>query len=277
MRWPLLLKCGGIYADVGLMPIGNIDALWEKTVGKEGGRWEVLSYNIGGTGGRGLTNYFLASLPGNQFFYRCHRLLLHLWDEGGGKTSTAGMRESKLLAGVPLQGGDELGEETRGELTDYIIQGQVMSAVMGLVDEEGGWDGPKYVAEHVYAMEYMVGSQLINEITGWDGRRAWELLCLKMPGEGEGESEEQGVARGIVERCLTESFAFKLAHGLILKVLGETVGSLWRKYEGSDCVEGTYAGWLRYGMVYWGQEGVPARLEFEIIEPFRRGRLLGEN
>jgi hypothetical protein len=44
-------------------------------------------------------------------------------------------------------------------LTDYIIQGQVMSMVMGLVDDEDGWDGPEYVAKRVYAIEFiMVGT-----------------------------------------------------------------------------------------------------------------------
>ena len=262
------------------MPIGDLDRLWNVTVGDPASRFEVLSYNAGGTTGRNLTNYFLGARRGNVFFERCHKLLLHLWDEGEdgrGRTTTEGMRLSPLLAGVPLQGGENHSDEVKAELTDYIIQGQVMSLVMGLVDEEeeGGWDGPRYVAQHVYGMEFMVGSQLVNEITAWDGRQAWELLSLKMPGQGEKESEEQAKAREIVERCLAESFGFKLAHGLILKVLGDTLGSLWRRYEGSDDVPGTYAHWLRYGMEYWCPDELPPTLELGVIEPFRRGRLLG--
>ena len=78
-----------------------------------------------------------------------------------------------LLGGeftIKEEGGRNIGkEEVSRMLTDFIIQAQVMSMVMGLVDDEDGWDGPEYVAKHVYAIECMVGSQLINEMTVWNG------------------------------------------------------------------------------------------------------------
>lgn len=83
-------------------------------------------------------------------------------------------------------------------VSDYIIQGQVITLVMGLVDDEGGWDGPKYVAEHLYTIEFMEGSQLINEFTSWNGPRAYELMSLALPKPGESESEDQKEARVIV-------------------------------------------------------------------------------
>ena len=43
---------------------------------------------------------------------------------------------------------------------------------------------------------------------------------------------------------MQRSFGFKLAHGLILRVFEDTLGSLWRKNEGLDGVQGTYAHWL---------------------------------
>jgi hypothetical protein len=285
VRWPLLLKYGGVYADVGMMQIGDLDRLWRETVGNPASRFKVLSYNAGGVEGRSLTNYFLASGRNNPLFARCHQLLLRLWAADGGKASTEGMHASPLLSGVPLMGGSftieeeqrKIGaEEVSRMLTDYIIQGQVMTMVMGLVDEEDGWHGPKYVAEHVYGIEFMVGSQLINDITGWDGQKAFRLMSLSLPKEGEAESAEQKQAREIVEACLQKSFGFKLAHGLILRVFGDTLGSLWRKHEGSDNVPGTYAHWLRHAMVYWNQDGIPPTLDFKVIEPFKRGPLLRE-
>lgn len=71
-----------------------------------------------------------------------------------------------------------------------------------------------------------------------------------------------------------EEFAFKLAHGIIIKVLGDTLGSLWRKHEGLDCVPGTYADWLRHGMVFWNQNEVPARTAYSPVELIKRGSLL---
>lgn len=285
VRWPLLLRYGGVYADVGLMPIGDLDRLWNETVGNPdphpvtGKRYEVLSYHMGGLDGEdpssrySLTNYFLCSRPDNPLFVRCHRLFLALWDQDGGKTSTEGMHRSPLLKDLDLLG-KEFSPDVQVALSDYIIQGQVLRLVMGSVDAEDGWDGPGYVTEHLYGMDYMVGSQLVNERTAWSGARAFGLLSLRLPGEGEAESADQKAAREIVEDCLSRSFAFKLAHGLILAVLGDTLGSLWRKHEGSDDVPGTYAHWLRYGMIHWTQEEVPLPTQFQLIMPYKNGSLL---
>lgn len=279
VRFPLLLRYGGVYADVGLLLVGDLARLWDATLGNAASRYEVLSHGDA----KSLMNYLLAAPPNNPLFERCHRLLLALWNADGGRTCTDGMHASPLLAGVPLLGGDfeikeadrVIGKEESGRiLTDYIIQGQAISMVMGLVDADDDWDGPAYVAEHVYAVSFIVGSQLINELTAWDGRKAWELLSLRLPAPGDPESDEQRQARDIVEQCLRRSFTFKLAHGLILKVFGETLGSLWRKHEGSDDVPGTYAHWLRQGMVFWTQDELPPCEEMVVQPPIKKGRLL---
>ncbi|KAI1327781.1 hypothetical protein F5Y16DRAFT_185379 [Xylariaceae sp. FL0255] len=273
VRWPLLLKHGGVYADVGLLQIGDLDKLWKTTVGDPESPYEILSYNGGGVEERHLTNYFLCARKNNPLFERAHRLLLKLWE---GRVDTEGMSASPLLKDVPMMG-LHLGEMVSRELTDYIIQGQCVRLVMRLVDEDGGWDGPRYCAEKVYAIEYMQGSQLINEFTDWNGPEAFRLMSLTLPKDGEEVSEDQRKAREIVEACLSKSFGFKLAHGIIIKVLGETLGSLWRKHTGSDDVPGTYGHWLRYGMIHWCPDTLPERLEFEVIPPAKRGPLLEEN
>ncbi|KAL7623663.1 hypothetical protein AAE478_005215 [Parahypoxylon ruwenzoriense] len=285
VRWPLLLRYGGVYADVGLMQIGDLDRLWRETIANSESRFEVLSYNMGGVEGRSLTNYFLASRRGNALFERSHRLLLALWAADGGRTSTEGMHSSPLLRGAPMLGGRftirEEGrtigrEEVSRMLSDYIIQGQAMTMVMGLVDDEDDWDGPRYVADHVYAIDFMTGSQMINEITKWDGRKAFDLMSLPLPKRGEPESAEQKQAREVVEACLQKSFGFKLAHGLIIRVHGCTLGSLWREHEGSDNVPGTYAHWLRHATMYWNQDDLPPALGFRVAEPVKKGPLLRE-
>ncbi|GKZ91621.1 hypothetical protein AnigIFM59636_004259 [Aspergillus niger] len=241
VRLPLLLKYGGIYADVGLIQIGDVDRLWRETVGNPDSRFEVLSYNAGDVSERSLTNYFLMSRRDNPLFERCHRLLLKLWE---GNTSTEGMHQSPLLKDLPLLTGTD------------------------------NWDGPKYVAEHVYGIEFMQGSQLINDMTAWDGRKAFELMSLSLPKEGEEETAEQKQAREIVEACLKKSFGFKLAHGYILEVMNVTLGSLWREHEGSDNVPGTYAHWLRHAIVHWSQDALPPTQPYTALEPIKRGPLL---
>lgn len=283
VRFPLLLKYGGVYTDVGMIQIGNLDRLWNETIGNPNSPFEVLSYNAGGVEERALTNYFLASRRNNPFFERCHLLLLALWAAEGGKVSTEGMHTSPLLKGIPQVkesfSFEENGriftiEETKRLLADYLIQCQAITMVMGLVDSEGDWDGPKYVAEHIYAIDYMVGSQLINDITSWNGPRQFELMSLTFQKIVESETEDQEFARSIVESCLQKSFGFKLAHGLIVRVLGETLGSLWKKNTDSDNVPGTYAHWLRQAALYWDQKISPPRLDFQVMKPFKVGPLL---
>lgn len=277
VRFPLLLKYGGVYADVGLMLIGDLESLWSSTIGDPQSPYEVISFNDNGKDedGYNLFNYFLCAGRNNALFQRCHQLLLALWAEDGGKTSTDGMHSSALLRGVSLlKSSSDDSDKLQVELSDYIIQGQAIRMAMGSVDEDDGWNGPQYVGKHVYVMDYMVGSQLINEMTAWNGPRAFELMSLHLPEKGEEESPDQKTAREIVEACLSKSFAFKLAHGLILAVLGETLGSLWRRHDGSDIVSGTYAHWLRYGMVYWTQDTLPDPTPFRPITPYKRGNLL---
>ncbi|KAJ5919141.1 Capsular polysaccharide synthesis [Penicillium verhagenii] len=284
VRWPLLLRYGGVYADVGLMQIGDLDTLWNETIANSESPYEVLSYTPSGQDYYSLTNYFLAALPNNALFARCHRLLLALWAADGGKTSTDGMHASPLLKGAPLMGGEFTITEDDGTflgpaevsrlLTDYVIQGQVATAVMGLVDTEDDWDGPSYCLQHFYAINFMEGSQLINELTAWNGQDAYDLLSLSMPKDGEKESELQKKAREIVEACLSRSFGFKLAHGLILRVSKVTLGSLWRDNPGSDIVESTYACWLRHGICYWSQDRVPGCVELSLLPPTKVGMLL---
>jgi hypothetical protein len=284
VRWPLLLRYGGVYADVGLMQIGDLDKLWNDIIANPDSPYEVLSYTSIDSNFYNLCNYFLAALPDNALFARCHSLLLALWGADGGKSSTEGMHASPLLQGTPLMGGkftitEEDGtfigpDEVSRILTDYIIQGQAATAVMGLVDTQDDWDGPAYCMKHFYAIDFMEGSQLINELTDWDGQKAFELLSLSMPKEGEEESSDQKEAREIVEACLSRSFGFKLAHGFILRVCKTTLGALWRQNPDSDIVTDTYAAWLRHGIAYWNQNTIPDRVALPLIPATKRGRLL---
>lgn len=285
VRWPLLLKYGGVYADVGFMQIGDLNWLWETTVANPESPYETIFHNIGGETTYNPTNYFMASRANNPFWLRCHKLLLAVWNEDGGKVDTEGMHKSPLLKPLPLMGEndnyrfEENGrvyehEEVCRMLTDYITQGQCMIMAMSTIDDEDDWNGPKYVVEHCFIMDFMLHSQLINEYTAWNGPRAFELMSLPLPKEGEAESADQKLARDIVEACLSKSFEFKLAHGLIVRVLGETLGSLWRKHSGSDDVPGTYAHWLRYGICYWTQDELPTPLKMKELEPVKRGSLL---
>ncbi|KAF6805070.1 capsule polysaccharide biosynthesis protein [Colletotrichum sojae] len=274
VRFPLLVKYGGIYTDVGFMQIGDLDRLWNETIANSESPYEVLSYTPDHGKAYGLMNYFIGGLPGNPFWQACQELFIELWK---GKTNTEGLHAHPLLRGIPLLGQTFTQAGNAGfseKLTDYITQGQVITMVMSIVDDERDWNGPAYTTEKIFAPDYMVGSQLINEYTSWNGVKAFELMSQSLPESGSVESEDQKLARTIVEDCFKRSFGFKLAHGLILQVFGDTLGSLWRKHEGSDNVPGTYAHWLRYGMERWCPDHLPETEVFERLEPVKTGPLL---
>lgn len=132
VRFPLLLKYGGVYADVGMLQIGDFDRLWRETVGNPDSPYDVFSYSMGNPT-VSIANYMMCTKKDNPLFLRSHKLLLALWGEDGGKTSTDDMRKSALIKEVPqlpysgsfTEDGRTYGpEEVSNMLADYIIQGQ---------------------------------------------------------------------------------------------------------------------------------------------------------
>ncbi|KAJ3499679.1 hypothetical protein NLG97_g142 [Lecanicillium saksenae] len=287
VRFPLLLRYGGLYADTGVLPIGDLDRLWNESVANPDSPYEIFTF--GEANGQTVTNYFMAGKRNNAFFLRCHKFLIKLWSENGGRTSPADTHRSPLFKGQPLAGLDnpaltwtENGhvithDEGCRMLTDYLFQGQTINMVMGTVDEEDGWNGPQYGRDHVFAIDFLTGSQLINDLTAWNGPRQFELLSLPMPANGEEETVDQKEARKIVEECLRRSFAFKLATGLILRVMGDTLGTLWKKNPESDNVPKTYAHWFRYATTHFSQNELPKPVDVFLREPIKLGSLLGED
>jgi hypothetical protein len=81
----------------------------------------------------------------------------------------------------------------------------------------------------------------------------------------------------MVIRSLRVSPAFAAVVGWEDKYGGDA--SLWRKHDGSDDAQGTYAHWLRtlrYASTYWNQDGIPPTLEVGVTEPLTRGLLSKE-
>jgi len=115
----------------------------------------------------------------------------------------------------------------------------------------------------------------MDQMTGWNGPRQWELLKQKLPRDSEPETEDQALAKKIVEDLVASSWCLKLGHGFSARLFGaDTLGLLWRKIDGSDCEEGTYAGWMRWAETHCKQDIPPQPLDVPVYEPTRRGKLL---
>ena len=228
-----------------------------------------------------IVNFALMCGPDNPLVQRANHILLQLWEN---KTNTTNMHKHDLVSHVALMRVPaEVMSEVDGQsvvvindeiMTDYAIQIQCMGSAQGWLDEEGGWDGPKYVRENCW-LNSMINAAFVQEqMTAWSGQRQHELLKLALPGPGEDESEDQKEARNIVEKVVAEAWCLKLGHGFSAKVFGaDTLGILWRKNEGTDCGDGTYAGWLRWAETNCKQESPLQPMHIPVYQPTKKGRL----
>ncbi|KAJ7245714.1 hypothetical protein C8J57DRAFT_1452186 [Mycena rebaudengoi] len=267
IRFPLLLKYGGLYLDVGVLQFGDIDQLWTDVISNPASPYDFAGFTLGDAPFLKITNFAMMCGADNPL----------IWE---GKTITTGMHAHALVSHVPFvrvptkDNVDSGSEDQDGldfqaddaAMTDYVIQIQALSAAQHWLDEQDGWDGPKYVREKMWLVNALDGALTIEEMTGWSGQRQLKLFSLQIPKHGEKETADQAVG---------ESWCLKLWHGYLAKILGaDSLGMLWRKYEGSDNGEGTYAGWLRWAEVNCRQDCPIQRMEVPVYEATRKASLI---
>ncbi|KAK5956221.1 hypothetical protein OHC33_002796 [Knufia fluminis] len=278
IRYPLLLKYGGVYLDAGILQFGDLNWMWTRHVGNPDSPYDFAGFTMGDPpDGLSIVNFAMMCTPNNPLVLRAHKILRKLWE---GKTDTRGLHSHPLVNHLDLMRvsqevavTDDVGGKmviNDESMTDYAIQIQAMGAAERWLDPEDDWDGSKYVREKCWLLSMMRHAFVPEQMTGWNGRRKWELLSMKLPGMDEEETEDQKLAREIVQKTVSEGWCLKLGHGFSAKLFGgDTLGMLWRKHSGSDCAEGTYAGWLRWAEVHCQQSEPPRALEIPVYQPTR--------
>lgn len=285
VRFPLLLRYGGVYMDVGILLYGDLDALWTNHITNPASLIDFAGFTLGEFPNLSIVNFTLICAADNPLVKRAHYIFLRLWE---GKNSTTGAHKHPLVSHVPLmQVPPELVTNDEGagkmvindeSMTDYAVQIQCLGAAERWVDESDGWNGPQYVKDKCWLFSMMAHSYAHEQLTNWDGTRQQRLLSLKLPEPGEEETEDQKLARSMVEVVVGNSWCLKLGHGFSAKLFGgDTLGIRWRKEPGSDCVEGTYAGWLRWAEVNLAQDKLLDKIYIGDYEPTMRGSLLGRS
>ena len=280
VRFPLLLRYGGVYMDVGVLHFGDLDWLWTQKIANPESPYEFAGFTMGDFPDISAVNFYLMSGPQNPLVLRAHRILLKLWE---GKTNTKGASRHPLVSHVPLMRvPQEVSVEEEGKeklviddeaMTDYAVQIQCLGAAQRWLDEEDGWDGPKYVRENCWLYSMIDRAYVHEQMTSWTSKKQHELFQLSLPASGAEETQDQKLARTVVEKVATESWCIKLGHGFSAKLFGaDTLGMLWRKHEGTDCKEGTYGGWLRWAEVNCRQDHAPQPLDIPVYKPTMTGR-----
>ncbi|PSN75403.1 hypothetical protein BS50DRAFT_568065 [Corynespora cassiicola Philippines] len=281
IRYPLLLRYGGVYLDVGILQFGDLDWIWTQHIANPSSPYDFAGFTMGDAPELSIVNFSFMAAADNPLVERAHRILLKMWE---GKSSTAGMHGHPLVAHVPLLRVPqevEVDDEASGKMkiddermTDYAIQIQAMGAAQRWVDDEEGWDGPKYVREKAWLLSMLDGAFVHEQMTSWSGQKQFDLLSMDLPAPGDEETAEQALARKVVEGVVGKSWCLKLSHGISAKLFGgDTLGMLWRKYDGSDNVDGTYGGWLRWAQVNRTRETPPEPMRIPVYEPTMRGRI----
>ncbi|KAK0387001.1 hypothetical protein NLU13_5315 [Sarocladium strictum] len=283
VRWPLLLKYGGAYLDVGVIMFGDMDRLWEEHIANPDSPFDYAGFTMGDAPDAiSIVNFWMMSTPDNPLMQRAHRIFLKLWE---GKTDTTGAHANPLVSHVPLlRVPDNLTQSDDGKdamtiddaaMTDYAVQIQAMGSAQRWFDEEGKWDGPSYVQHKCYLLSMIQHAYVNEQLSGWDSAKQHQIFLTPLPPTvNSEETETQRLGRQIVEESVAGSWVLKLAHGFSARLFGKpTLGMLWRDDEGSDCKEGTYGGWLRWATVNSRPERTPEALGIMRYEPTMRGSL----
>jgi hypothetical protein len=274
-RFPLLLKYGGIYLDVGVLQFADLDHLWTTTVSNPDSPFDFAGFTMGSPPDINIVNFAFMCGVNNPLVQRAHRILLNLWE---GRTNTTGMHKNPLVSHIPLMSVpqevviEEEGQEkvviNDAAMTDYAIQIQCMGAAQHWLDKNHHWDGPRYVREKCWLQNMMDTCFVQEQTTAWNGQRQFDLLRQRLPAPGEQETDDQRTARTMVEDTVARSWCMKLGHGFSAKLFGgPTVGMLWREHIGTDCEEGTYAGWLRWAELCCTQSRAWMPMEIPIYLP----------
>ena len=280
-RFPLLLKYGGVYLDVGILQFADLDRLWATTVSNPDSPIEFAGFTMGSAPDLNIVNFAFMCGVANPLVQRAHRILLKLWE---GKTNTTGMHKHPLVCHIPLMRvPQEVVIEDEGQdkmvindavMTDYAIQIQCMGAAQHWLDKDDHWNGPQYVRERCWLQGMAESCFAQEQTTGWNGRRQFDLLKQQLPTADEQETEDQKAARIMVEETVAQSWCMKLGHGFTAQLFGgPTVGMLWREHVGTDCEEGTYAGWLRWAELNCVQSRMWTPMEMPVYSPTKEGSL----
>lgn len=254
LRLPLLYIHGGAWMDTGMVLLRHLDDICWRVILDPASPFEMAGVLMplrkeAGT----ILNGFIATKRGNEMIKRWHDIYCKLWE---GKTSAEGFSSHPILAHLsPLQVQLErlncppllIPTEALG---DYLAHFLAFERLQCLIDPSDGFDGAGYFMSKIFLIKAEDHLYYAQRITGWDGRKQYNMLTTKVDSEAKGYAE----AKGFVESILRHSVMMKLSHGPPCGL--ENLASIWDQEDHSedDIATGTFANYLRYGSVHWNLE-----------------------
>ncbi|KAH8802504.1 putative capsule polysaccharide biosynthesis protein [Xylogone sp. PMI_703] len=255
IRLPCLYLYGGIWVDVGMILFRHLDDLcWNDLTDPES-EHGMSALSIEFRPGIGtIFNGFIAARKGNGFVKRWHDIFKEVWK---GRTDSTDMHAHPLLHHLPgFQPPVEKLEATDltvtyGQFLDYLSHNLCFERLIHLQDPSDGWDGIEYNEKHILWFDAMQETYYAQKLTGWDGRKQFDLLATKRTDAEQDEKYKE--AEAFVEDVMAHSSTMKLSHGLPSGK--EYLAAIWDKDATgvADIAPGSFAEFMRYGSVHFKQ------------------------
>ena len=263
VRLPLLHQFGGIYLDVGVLLLGDLQgSLWNRIADPES------QYRIGGFAHQhrsnswgSLQNFCLVAQKGEEILQRWQRIMLEVWKE---RTSSDGLVKHPVFEGVPAEPNARVmmtikpGSEAL--LQDYWVNLLAWEKLKVTIDEKCGFNGPDYVQKHVLLLDPMQEAFAAEVHTRLNTYRLFQMLTCQRDTTAAGvDPTLHAEATALVDYLLTSSTVVKLYHGHGYMLAPPL--ATFRDAPGNDDADarpGTFGEYLRYaGETIDQQRAVP--------------------
>ncbi|KUL83691.1 hypothetical protein ZTR_07520 [Talaromyces verruculosus] len=272
IRLPLLLLYGGVWMDVGIILIRNLDDIWN-ILADPSSPYEFAAFAFECRPGKlSVINPWLAARKGCALVKRWHDTFVHVW---GTSTECTNLSQHPLLCHLePYQVGgsshkpidkDKISGEV-AKLMDYGTQVLCLERLRDLVDASDGWNGRDYLDKKAYLLPGLTEMWYYQLSTKFLGTKQFELLNTRY----DAPESERSEAENYVQDLLSNTMLLKLCHGA--GVMQSNLADIWDdpKQRGADSAPGTFAEFLRWGSVHLSQtrELLPTKLTPLSHEPY---------
>lgn len=251
LRLPLLYTYGGVWLDVGIILIRDLDdGVWD-VLEDPMSPFEFAAFSYAHRPGHlSIINPWLASRKNCELVKRWHQTFLYIW---GDSTECSGLSSHALLRHLDPWPVGGTGHKTMNDnerraaaagIMDYGTQLLCLERLLGFSDRHDSWDGRAWAAEKALLLPAMEEMWLYQLRTGFSGSKQFEYLNTEI---SELDRSKRTEAEVFVQDVLAKSMMMKLCHGA--GVMESNLADFWDdpQHIGSDCSPDTFAGYLRWG------------------------------
>ncbi|CZT49102.1 related to capsule polysaccharide biosynthesis protein [Rhynchosporium secalis] len=259
VRLPLLQLYGGIWLDVGIILIRELNSMWNVLCDPTNKfEFAALTFTCRPDEEVVINGFFMAR-ANNELAERWHKTYLAVW---GDATECTGFSEHALLKHIPIFGtptkemnAPEIKVSQRG-IMDYGAHVLCFERLRDLVDVDDGWNGREYFENKMFLLKGLDEMWRYQTTTAFSGQVQFEKLCTKLDGSSaQGEDATKAKeAKMWIDDLLANTTMLKFCHGpkgAIESALADLYDD--PKNADRDCEPGTAAVYLRRGILEFDQ------------------------